>query len=543
MIGRGRSACWAAVHGMGAWLAVAVLLIGTTVWAQSEPVKDGPGAPAAEASGQGPAADATDGSGETPTARPGGAIAADLDREAPLPLPPVWFEDGLDGDVVVVRFDGEVSPGRSVVLRRAMQEAEGAGLFVVRMNTFGGRVDSAVQIRDALMRVEAPVLVYVEDRAISAGALITYAADHIVFSPSATMGAATPYRPAEGGAEEVDAKVVSYMRAEMRATAEASGRRVDVAEAMVDRAVVIDGFVDDATLLTVTTREALALGIADGSAPDLDALLEAIGAGGATVVEVENSWADQVAIALTSPVVAGLLMSLGLLGLWVEIKTPGFGAGGAIAIFCFGAFFFGHGVAWLAGWEEIILLGVGLFLMVLEIFVIPGFGIAGIAGLICIISALLMAMVGLPLGASFEVGSLNDAAWRIVASLTLAIVAAIALAKVLPSRAMPGWLVLRDTIDEKSGVAAGDDADNGPRMPPVFAEGVAMTDLRPSGRARFGGEPVDVVSRDEYIQRGQRVRIVEVAGVRVLVERIAELSESAGPVASPAAADTTEGGA
>lgn len=521
---------------MGAWLAVAMLLVGGTVWAQAEPAKDGSGeAPA----GSGDAAEAgLDGSGE-----PAGtnAIGADLDREGPLPAPPVWFADGLDGDVVVVRFDGEVSPGRSVVLRRAMQQAEGAGLFVVRMNTFGGRVDSAVQIRDALMRVDAPVLVYVEDRAISAGALITYAADHIVFAPSATMGAATPYRPAEGGAEEVDAKVVSYMRAEMRATAEASGRRVDVAEAMVDRAVVIDGFVDAETLLTVTTREALALGVADGSSPDLDSLLEAIGAGGAQVVEVENTWADQVAIALTSPVVAGLLMSLGLLGLWVEIKTPGFGAGGAIAVFCFGSFFFGHSVAWLAGWEEVILLGVGVVLMVLEVFVIPGFGIAGIAGLTCIVGSLVMAMIGVSIGASFELGTLNEAAWRVVMSLGMAIAAAIALAKILPSRAMPGWLVLRESIDEQTGVAAGDGGDHGPRMPPVFAEGVAMTDLRPSGRARFGGEPVDVVSRDEYIQRGQRVRIVEVAGVRVLVERITDPAGAALAKETPNTDSTEEG--
>lgn len=449
--------------------------------------------------------------------------------------------EGTAGPIVVLTLRGEVSPGMAGLVARAVdslaEPATGpdssgnASALIVRVDTLGGRVDAALRIRDALGESPVPVIAYVNNRAISAGALITYAADHIVFAPGASMGAATPIQ-VSGDDIAVTEKMVSYMRAEMRATAEAHGRRVDVAEAMVDRAVVIDGVVDADTLLTVTTAEALALDVADAVAPNLDALLEDAGASGRALLAVEANWAEKLASWLTNPAVAGLLMSLGLLGLWVELKAPGLGLPGAVGVVCLGAFFFGHMVVELAGWEEIILATCGVALLAVEIFVVPGFGLAGALGILCFAASFVLAMVGLPIGVSWETGALGVAAFRTFVALMVALVGLLALARFLPKTALPNWLVLRSTIGEHSG-AESVPSQRRPRALLVGLEGVATTDLRPSGRVEIEGELLDVVARTDWVERGTRVRVVEVGGVRIVVDNVAgTTSPQGGPTES-----------
>lgn len=265
--------------------------------------------------------------------------------------PPVDVLDVVPSRVVVIDIDEEITPGIASFVERALSEADATDLVVLRIDTFGGRVDAAVEIRDAVLASESYTVAFIENRAISAGALIAYAADTIVFSNAASMGAATPIQVDGGQAVAVGEKVVSYMRAEIRATADANGRRTDIAEAMVDRTVTVEGVVNSETLLTVTTGEAIALQIADGVAATLDDLVDDLGAGDAPVHVTERNWGEELAMFLTSPAVSSILMSLGLLGLWIEIKAPGFGIFGAIGLTCLFAFFFGHFAVDLAGWE------------------------------------------------------------------------------------------------------------------------------------------------------------------------------------------------
>lgn len=523
----------AMVAALGAFWIAALVPAGVSLAKGGDAEGSGGQGAAGEEASSGAAVPSGDGSGVDAE---GAAQAGEADRALRPRVPstterppaPRIFEVAPARGVLVVDIDGEITPGMAAFVTRAVREthsdpddadsAPAVDALIVRIDTFGGRVDSAVVIRDALLEAQVPVVAFVENRAISAGALIAYAADHIVFSPAASMGAATPIQVQGGEAVPVEEKVVSYMRAEMRATADANGRRTDVAEAMVDRVVVVDGVVNGETLLTVTTSEALALDVADGVSASLDALVAELGAGGAEVKTLKRNWAERLAMLITTPVVAGLLMSLGILGIWVEIKAPGFGAPGVIGILALAAFFFGHMVVHLAGWEEVILAAIGVVLLVVEIFFVPGFGVPGLLGLLCFVAAFVFAMVGLPIGVSLEIGALNLAAFRVFVSLSVALVGMGIVAKLLPERALPGWLVLRTAIDDESGAEAQQGGRDAQSL--VGAIGTATTDLRPSGRAEFAGRLLDVVGRTDWIDKGTRVRVVEVGGVRIVVEAL-----------------------
>ena len=315
----------------------------------------------------------------------------------------------------------------------------------------------------------------------------------------------------------------------MRATAEANRRDGDIAEAMVDRTLVIDGVVDDTKLLTATTDLAVEVGLADSVQPTLDDLLTAAGLDQAERRQAETTWAEELSRFLTDPAVSGILMSLGMLGLLVELYSPGIGLPGIVGAGCLSAFFGGHLLADLAGMEEILLLTLGLLAIGLEVFLIPGFGIAGVLGIVMVAGALALSLVGMPLSVSWELGYLTTAIQTVLVSIAATIVAMGLLIRFLPRRAMPSWLVLRTELG--TGVAAPPPAEadfqTGPdRAGLVGEEGVAETDLRLSGKGRFGPRIIDVVSRHAYLRQGARIRVTEVEGARVVVEQIAA---AAGP--------------
>ncbi|MEM6732908.1 MAG: ATP-dependent Clp protease proteolytic subunit, partial [Myxococcota bacterium] len=294
---------------------------------------------------------------------------------------------GAGRRVLEIPIEGTIELGIAAFIERAVDEAGPEDIIVFRVKTFGGRVDAAVRIRDAILNVRGPTVAFVEQRAISAGALISLAADDLIMTRGASIGAATPVT---GGANEemkaADEKVVSYMRAEMRSTAEAKGRRGDVAEAMVDRDVEIEGVIAKGKTLTLTTERAVELGIADAAVDRYEDLFEILNLNQAERSAYKESWAESLARVLTDPTVSSLLMTFGFLGLLLELYSPGFGIGGTIGVTCLFLFFVGQYTAHLAGWEEALLMVSGLVLIALEIFVIPGFGVAGVSGLLLLIA-------------------------------------------------------------------------------------------------------------------------------------------------------------
>jgi membrane-bound serine protease (ClpP class) len=406
-----------------------------------------------------------------------------------------------------LRVSGVVENGLAPYLARGLREAATAGAAAVYLDidTPGGRIDAAERIVDAVTTSAVPVYAYVNPRAYSAGALIALSAKRIYMRPGAVIGAATPV---DGGGTKASEKMVSAMRGEFRALAEARGLDPRVAEAMVDERVTVPGVNEGGRLLTLSTNEAVHLGFAREVAGGEGGLLRAIGLPTARVVSIEPNWAELVVRFLTNPLVSPLLLSLGVLGLVFEIKTGAFGLGGLVSLGSLGLFFGSSFLVGLAGWEEVILLGVGLLALAIEVFVLPGFGAAGLLGALAVAAAVVLAMVG----GSPSTADVTQA--LIVLGASLAITAAVTYAWIrhLPNSGRFGGLILRGGSHQADGYIAAT-----PRHDLVGQDGVAMTDLRPAGTAQIGQERVDVVTEGEYVPQGRTVRVVRSEGYRHVV--------------------------
>jgi membrane-bound serine protease (ClpP class) len=439
--------------------------------------------------------------------------------------PRVFKIDGKTGAAVIrLPLEGMVDLGLLAFLRRALEQHGDATALLLDINTLGGRVDAAIQMRDALLHSKVKTIAYVNPRAISAGALIALACDVIVVAPGASIGAATPVQLGADGAEPVAEKMVSYFRTEMRSTAEAKGRRGDLAEAMVDASVEIPGLDSADKLLTLDTEGALTWGIADARADGIDGVLRAVGLEGAKVKEASENWAERLVRFLTDPVVTGLLMSLGTLGLLIELYHPGLGLPGAIGVLFLSLFFGGHLLVHLAGLEELIVFTFGIGLFALELFVIPGFGITGVLGILCIVVALMLTMIGLPIDVLLRTGAWVEPLTRVGVALLMTVVGLVVAARFLPrSRAMRG-LILHSTLASNVRAEGPSSFVSADETRFLGQLGVAESDLRPSGVARFGDARVDVVSEGGYVAAGTAVRVLEVEGGRIVVRPEVEVA-------------------
>lgn len=417
--------------------------------------------------------------------------------------------------VYVVPITGAIDLGLAPFVSRVLEEAAEAQATVVILdiNTFGGRVDAAVLIRDALLQARVRTVAFINKRAISAGALISLAAETIAMADGGTIGAATPVAVGVPGgpAQPVAEKTVSYMRKEFRATAESRSRPPLLAEAMVDADVEVPGVVEKGKLLTLTTTEALEHRLADLRANSLTALLQALALADAELRTASPTWAETLVRFLTHPVTSSLLMTLGILGLIVEMRTPGFGIPGVLGLMSLGLFFWGHWLVRLAGWEELLLVGLGIMLLALEVFVIPGFGLPGLLGLAALLGGLGLSVVGA--GATWE-AMLIATGW-VGLSLLLALAFSLALLRVLPRLPWGRCLILETALPtEAAGVSA---PEHERRW--LGKSGITATPLRPAGVAYLDDERVDVVSDGAFIEAGQPIDVIRVDGNRIVVRR------------------------
>jgi membrane-bound serine protease (ClpP class) len=417
--------------------------------------------------------------------------------------------------VYVASVDGMIDLGLAPFVQRVVDEATAAGAaaVVLEINTFGGRVDAAVQIRDTLLASRVPTVAFVNRRAISAGALISLAAERIVMADGGTIGAAMPVQGGQSGeaAKPVEEKTVSYVRKEFRATAETRKRPLLLVEAMVDADVAIPGVVDKGKLLTLTTEEALQHKLADARADTLEQALDRLGLGGAEVRRVTANWAENVVRFLTHPVVSSLLITIAMLGIIIELRTPGLGITGALGVTSLALFLWGHWLVQLVGWEELLLVLGGVLLLALEIVVVPGFGVAGVLGILALVAALVLSVLG-P-GATPEF--LIIAAGRIVLAMLLALIASLVLLRFLPRIPFGRRLVLQTELDARRGYASAPRGD----VDLLGKQGRATSPLRPAGIAEIGGRRVDVVSEGELIESGELIEVIRVDGNRIVVRR------------------------
>ena len=271
-----------------------------------------------------------------------------------------WPSGALAQDaplVFRVPVTGVVEMGLAPFIERAIREAESAGVSVVVLDidTPGGRVDSAERIADAISDSGVPVYALVNRRAFSAGALIALATRGIYMRPGSVLGAVTPV---DGSGTKASEKIVSAMRSEMRALAEARGLDPAIAEAMVDESLAVPNVVDAGRLLTLTTEEAVRVGYASET-DNFSSLLDDLGFAGAEVTDFNVNWAERFVRFFSNPVVAPFLLSLGFLGLIIEIKTATFGLAGLAGALSLSLFFGSHLILGLAGWEDLLLVGAG----------------------------------------------------------------------------------------------------------------------------------------------------------------------------------------
>lgn len=433
-------------------------------------------------------------------------------RRYPIIILVLLFVASLFGQGKKVYYgdiEGDIDLGLAPYVKRIVDEANAAGAeaIIFRINTFGGRVDAATQIKDAILSSNVHTIAFIDKRAISAGSLIALSCKEIVMVPGASMGATTVVD--QTGTKQSE-KAQSYMRAEMRATAEANGRRPDIAEAMVDERVVIPGLVDSTQLLTLTSEEAINYEMADTILTSINEILAAHNLVDADIVKIDVNWGEDVVRFLSNPVISSILMMIILIGFFTEIKTPGWGLPGTAAVIAL-ILFFGSGlILELVSFLEIIIFIVGVVLLLLEIFVVPGFGLFGILGITAIVASLFMGLL-----ADFEIVTwdmISVALIQLAAAFVVTFIAGYFLSKVLPKTDFFNRLILKDNIIIRSGYATEPET-----YELVGKEGEALTDLRPSGTAIFDDNRIDVITEGSYLTKGTKVVVIKESGSKVVV--------------------------
>lgn len=439
------------------------------------------------------------------------------------------------GDVVVVPLHGEVAPSLLAFLRRAVKTAEsnGASAIVFDMNTHGGRLDTATEIVNALNQIKIPTYTFINTNAGSAGAMIAIATQHIYMAPVSAIGAAAPILPTgEDLPATAKEKTISYWSALIRGSAIKNGHNPDLAEAFMnkDKEVKIGDRVvhPKGAVLTLNTQEAteringkpvLAEGVADSIAD----LTKKAGLKG-DVVRIEPTGFEQIALWLTA--LAPVLLLLGIIGAYIEFKTPGVGLAGAVSAICFALFFLGHYLAGLAGWEVVALFILGVILVLIEIlFFAHSTIVFGMVGVFLMIASLLWTMIDrypqqpfLPTGKMLAIPLLNMFIALVGAMIVIAL-----LARYLPRTSFYRRFALIDSNPPGPSLAG---------APRHFAtalalapgmQGTAVTVLRPSGKARFADHVVDVVTEGEFIARETPVTVIQTDGMRVVVKSAAQI--------------------
>ena len=402
-------------------------------------------------------------------------------------------------EVYLVSIKGTIDLGLSSYVQRALEEAvlNKAKAIILEIDTFGGRVDAATQIRDKVMSLNIPSIAYVKNRAWSAGALIALSAEYILMDKSASIGAAEP-RPA-------DEKNISALRAEFTSTALSRGRSEDIAAAMVDKDVEIKGIIEKDKILTLNAEQAIKLNFVDGNASSIEEVLNFLNLKDTKIVYIYPNWAENISRFVTNPVVSPLLLSIGFLGLIIEFWTLGWGIAGSIGIISLSLFFGGHIIVGLAGFETIILFVIGLLLLLAEIFFIPGFGLAGIGGIAAVLTSIFLTF-----------GNIAQATYSILIALGVSIIGLLLLIKYIPSTRTWRKFVLSTEQKKELGYTVGTKdlkLLNG-------KEGIAITPLRPSGIVEVNGKKLNALTRGEYVDSNTKIKIISVEGNKIVVEAV-----------------------
>ena len=406
----------------------------------------------------------------------------------------------------------EINRWYAAYIKKAIKKAEdeGASLIILELDTPGGLLSSALSIKNYIIESDIPVVAYINKNALSAGALISLSCEAIYMSDGSIIGAATPIYMKGNEIEKAGEKEISAMRAAMRSSAERSKKNVRIAEAMVDETIILskrnDGIdLDDKTLLTLSVEEALKVNIADGKANSIIDIIKLRNLSeNSTIINVEEEKYDYILRFLINPAVLSALISIGIIGVYIELKTPGFGIGGVISIIAFSIFFFAQVFVGESGFLAPAIFFLGIVLLAIEIFVIPGFGITGILGILGIVAGIFM---------SFGINNIAQATLVVFVSLIADIILIIILARfILKSKGFKNIVALEtDTAGYHSSVSY----DN-----LLGCEGITDTFFRPSGNIIINDKKYDAITEGEFINKGVKIKVILVEGNKIVIKEI-----------------------
>ncbi len=462
-----------------------------------------------------------------------------------------------EGPVVhIIPVSGTVEPGMAAYLKRvvASLEKDESSILVFAMDTFGGRVDAAFDIVETICAVPRErTIAYVEKKAISAGALIALCPGTLIMEENTLIGDCAPIIQTSEGHTEAGEKIQTVLRAQFRTLAKRNNYSQVLAESMVSKSMEVykvirekrseymdkttwqelsekekekitskTTIVSEGELLTMDDKEAAELGFSRQSVTTLDQALEAMGFGACPRVWVSESWSETF-VRWIQPFLP-VLMILGIGAVYTEIKAPGFGIPGIVGIVCLGLVFFNQYLVGLADYTEILVFIIGFLLLGMEVFVLPGFGIAGISAVIVLAAGLVLSFQNfvlpdpsLPWEGELMIKNLGlvmgSAFGALLVSMSVVRFALPKLSKVIKGPYLDATLQeSRAESTEALGICAGD-------------QGIALTTLRPSGKVRIRDRKVDAVTQGNFIDPGTPVRVVRITAGHIIVETIMEKGE------------------
>ncbi|MCM1137129.1 MAG: nodulation protein NfeD [Muribaculum sp.] len=433
-------------------------------------------------------------------------------------------------EVYVLRLDDEIGSKTWRYTREALNDAQqrGSDLILVHLNTYGGSVVHADSIRTALLNYPGPVVSFVDNNAASAGALIALACDTVFMRQGASMGAATVVNGADG--EAMPDKYQSYMRAMMRSTAEHHGKYLDgsdslkwrrdpvIAEAMVDTRVIVPGLIDSTRVLTFTTDEAIKWHFAEDKAESISEVLDKLDASDYTIKEYAPTWLDHLIGFFTNPAVQAVLIMIIVGGIYMELHSPGVGFPSAAAIIAAVLYFLPLYISGIASSWIILIFVAGIILVVLEMFVVPGFGVTGIAGISCICIALLLGLIE---HYTFSITQVDASSlWSSLVIFVAGVLLAVVAIWYLTSSYGPKWIRRHTDLMLTQQVK---DGYIGVDMTPSYyvgLDGVAVTDMRPAGKVEIDGKELDAVAIRGFVDAGTRVKVVKYENAQIYVKEV-----------------------
>lgn len=429
------------------------------------------------------------------------------------------FSFASDSTKIIFQFDinTEIMPGTARFVSNAIDKALAmkADYILIHLNTYGGMLDAGDSIRTKLLNCPITSIVFIDNNAASAGALISIACNKIYMRSGANIGAATVVTM---DAQALPDKYQSYMRSMMRATAEKRGRNPKIAEAMVDPRTYIPGVNDSGKVLTFTTSEAIKNGYCDGQAESVNELLQKEKLEEYTLFSHRPSFIERIISWLMHPAVSGVLILIIMGGVYFELQTPGIGfplfaAIGAAILYFAPLYLQGLAENW-----EILLVVIGFILLAVEILFIPGFGVPGIAGIISIVLGFTFSMVGNE-GFDFSMSGpdrILSSLAVVLSSMVISIILFFTLGKSILKTSRFNKLVLQDTMQATSGYVSSE-------MSTIVKPGekaISMTSLRPSGKIMINGNVYSANAESGFIERDKEVLITEVDGMRIVVRQL-----------------------